>query len=549
MTYISKSLSELNEYITTINCLIVTATDVETSELHKQLLPIEGTSIYRLYQGNFTYYIGQFGKIRVVHVQSGMGSIASNASIVTISAALNQWKPKAVIMVGIAFGKDSSSQKIGDVLISETIIPYNIQKIGTQKAIQRGPVPPAGTVLINRFKNGVKDWYHELPEGQRAKAHFGGILSGESLVDNREYRDKLLEDNPTAIGGEMEGAGLFAAASQYNVEWILVKGICDFADGNKSTNKHVYQQLAIESSVSLCNHICSVPTIFDALGINTCEHIDPVTTTKKIDSLNKVVFDVYSPDKEEYYLYRKSDQKFTAYLDAYSIWISGKSGCGKTTLILRNLYKTKRDFKFINMVHCDGFSVPEVFVEIFQQLKDILDCNDDASCELSKIHKILEGICDLIDQFGASEELVIFMEEIPLPDDAEFFKEFVTQLNALMILNRSKNPNCNLKIVLSSIDSPVTHIKASQNKIHEIFKFFHETDWSDSELTSLIKVIDGGLGINFTDSQIANILAGALGSPRFVKNFIRDFMITSPSSEREFSDLLLSVAHDLKPND
>lgn len=553
MNYISKSFKELTEFLPTIKCLIITATDVETEELHKWMTPISEESIIRIYEGNYTYYVGQLGELLVVHVQSGMGSISASASIVTVSAAITQWHPLAVIMVGIAFGKDSGSQQIGDVLVSETIIPYNIQKVTKDKTIQRGPVPPAGTVLFNRFKNGSKDWVHKLPNEKVAKIYFGGLLSGESLVDDKEYRDKLLFDNPTAIGGEMEGAGLFAAASGQKVEWIVVKGICDYGDGNKSVNKANYQQIAIQASVSLCHHICSVKTIFEALGIFACGtdaaivSNETVFKSKIAAPLGKVLFDLYSPEKEVYYLERSADKKFSAYLDAYSIWISGESGCGKTTLILRNLYQNKKEFKFINLVHCVDFTVLDVFAEIYQQLLEIID-EGSSPREFDKLHKVLEGICSLVEKVSQTDELIIFMEEIPLPDNPDLLKDFITQLNALLILNRSRNPNCNLKIVLSSIDSPSSYISASQNKIHEIFKFFHETNWIDKDLVDLIALILRGLGRNLTELETNKILNASKGSPRFVKNFIRDYMIVEPKSDSDFEELLKSVAYELKSN-
>jgi nucleoside phosphorylase len=58
-------------------------------------------------------------------------------------------------------------------------------------------------------------------------------------VDNVDYRDQLRMLEPEAIGGEMEGVGLYTAAQNAKVDWILVKAICDWADGNKSGEKTV----------------------------------------------------------------------------------------------------------------------------------------------------------------------------------------------------------------------------------------------------------------------------------------------------------------------
>ena len=49
---------------------------------------------------------------------------------------------------------------------------------------------------------------------------------------------------PEARGGEMEAAGLYTAASERNIDWIVVKGICDWADGEKQVDKRKRQLIA-----------------------------------------------------------------------------------------------------------------------------------------------------------------------------------------------------------------------------------------------------------------------------------------------------------------
>jgi hypothetical protein len=89
------------------------------------------------------------------------------------------------------------------------------------------------------FRAGAIDW-------KEANVVFGLILSGEKLVDNQDFRDQLRRLEPEAIGGEMEGVGLYAAAerSRAKVDWILVKAICDWADGQKHQNKSQRQRKA-----------------------------------------------------------------------------------------------------------------------------------------------------------------------------------------------------------------------------------------------------------------------------------------------------------------
>ncbi len=46
----------------------------------------------------------------------------------------------------------------------------------------------------------------------------------------------------------MEGAGLYVAGADHKVDWIVIKAICDWADGNKGVNKKARQQLAAKNA-------------------------------------------------------------------------------------------------------------------------------------------------------------------------------------------------------------------------------------------------------------------------------------------------------------
>jgi nucleoside phosphorylase len=50
----------------------------------------------------------------------------------------------------------------------------------------------------------------------------------------------------------MEGAGLWASAERHRTEWVVVKGVCDWADGMKNED---YQDLAAAAAVSFCEFV------------------------------------------------------------------------------------------------------------------------------------------------------------------------------------------------------------------------------------------------------------------------------------------------------
>lgn len=119
--------------------------------------------------------------------------------------------------------------------------------------------------MTNRFKTCV-DWYYALEDGKTAKKYMGTILSGEKLLDDKAYRDKLHSLYPEAIGGEMEGAGLASVAKAHNLyEWIIVKGICDWGYNKQSSEKDKYQEIAMKSAVSLCEKVLCASSVLEEI--------------------------------------------------------------------------------------------------------------------------------------------------------------------------------------------------------------------------------------------------------------------------------------------
>jgi nucleoside phosphorylase len=191
-----------------------------------------------------------------------MGSIGEGSVILATAQAQRLWQPRAVIMAGIAFGKDSAKQHVGDVLVASQVISYEQQRVGQrQQIVRRGSIPPSNTTLLNRFEN-APSWRFNRPDGACCELHVGPVLSGEKLIDDPAFKAALFQHFPQAIGGEMEGAGLCAATGRVGTAWILVKSICDWADGNKLKQ---HQPLAAAAAASLVHHVLSQRTALQAI--------------------------------------------------------------------------------------------------------------------------------------------------------------------------------------------------------------------------------------------------------------------------------------------
>lgn len=234
--------------------LLLTVTEVESRAVLSLIKSIFNREFERHFIREKTYYdLGYVGGARTFLVQSEMGGGGLSGSLLTASMGIASLSPSSVIMVGIAFGINPEKQQIGQILVSKQIVVYDLQRVGSdidgREVVNiRGDRPQASPKLLDRFRSGILDW-------RGAKVDFGLILSGDKLIDNKNFRDELRAKEPEAIGGEMEGAGLYAAAQSQRVDWILVKAICDWADGEKRVNKRQNQQKAALNAAKFALHV------------------------------------------------------------------------------------------------------------------------------------------------------------------------------------------------------------------------------------------------------------------------------------------------------
>ncbi len=249
-----------------VKVLVVTATEVERSALLSRLAPPRGAEgILRGSVGELTVRVGRLGGYDVAHVECAMGSLDRRGSALTTSNAITRLRPRAVVTVGIAFGVDRRKQRFGDVLLADSIAPYELAKVTSDATVRRAANLRAGATLVERFATRHDDWRLERGVGV-ARAHTGLVLSGEKVVDAQEFRNVLRAEYPTALGGEMEGTGVYAAASRQNVEVLLAKAVCDFADGHKNDRA---QPFAARAAVSLVEHVFSKPDVLRHLRVQS----------------------------------------------------------------------------------------------------------------------------------------------------------------------------------------------------------------------------------------------------------------------------------------
>ena len=231
--------------LTATDLLLVTVNPHETRALLEVFKQATGQAAVPMSIGDRVYRdLGLVNGTRCVHALSEMGSAGPGGSSQTVDKGIRALNPKAVIFVGIAFGVDKEKQKIGDILLARQIRLYDMQRVGTD-IIPRGDKVHSSTWLMNFF-----DGFAQTSWSTPPRVHAGLVLSADKLVDNLDYREQIRRLEPEAVGGEMEGAGLYVASQDAKVDWILIKAICDWADGHKATKMKIRQQTAAANAAA-----------------------------------------------------------------------------------------------------------------------------------------------------------------------------------------------------------------------------------------------------------------------------------------------------------
>jgi nucleoside phosphorylase len=196
--------------------------------------------------GDDAWMLGQIGGETVVAVgrssEGGKAVIGAHGRLGTAAKAVRYLAAtgaQGIIQVGMAFGISRAVQRIGDVLVSASLIPYDTRDViqsadppGYKNDYTGMKIEVARTSLLERCRR-EKD-----RNGFGFSVHIGAMLSGAARIHCARFRDELFlsvpHGNDDIVGGEMEGVGLLAASIRAEESaWCVVKGISDFADENR----------------------------------------------------------------------------------------------------------------------------------------------------------------------------------------------------------------------------------------------------------------------------------------------------------------------------
>ena len=216
-----------------------------------------------------------------------MGNVTSALATQKI---ITNFNPSYIILAGIAGGVPKDNRDLGDVIVGEQIVYYELGKQIEFKTQRRYEPHRPPKLLLDKAKNLSPENWASFLKAQRPdditgkiipKVHFGVVASGDKVIADSSLRDELQSHWPQLVGVDMEAAGAALAAydSNFMPGILIVKGICDWADGSKND---IWQEYAAESSASFVVELLKLAQFESKLKIHVPKKQEAAVEIKTI---------------------------------------------------------------------------------------------------------------------------------------------------------------------------------------------------------------------------------------------------------------------------
>lgn len=212
-----------------------------------------------------TYYHGRVRSTRkdrstydvIVTSLLNMGPTDAAAHAIAI---VNRWKPKYVLLVGIACGVPGETDH-GDILIANQVADYTLGKQQDGRRKVRWTVTPCGPSLLDSAMNLSASWQRRIrilrPGPGEPLRRKGVVASGGDVIADDQVLAAYTDDWPKLVGIEMEAGGLAAALHQTaeRPEFLMVKGVSDFGSDKHEAEVLPWRDYACHAAAAFARGI------------------------------------------------------------------------------------------------------------------------------------------------------------------------------------------------------------------------------------------------------------------------------------------------------
>lgn len=182
-------------------------------------------------------------RLRIVGTTST--SMGLTAAAIATTQLIMQFRPRLVVMVGIAAGTRSGGKQFGDVLVADPSVDYASGKVvasGGIRDFQPDPYPiglnPRLRSVLLRYRKADdlfaeirRRWAKRVPS-EMNRLHVGPVGAADQVIDDATRILEIQKNWRKLIGVEMETYGVYRAvheAPEPRPRVVSFKAVCDFA--------------------------------------------------------------------------------------------------------------------------------------------------------------------------------------------------------------------------------------------------------------------------------------------------------------------------------
>ncbi len=172
-----------------------------------------------------------------------------------LSRVLEEYRPRMAIMTGICAG-DARQVHLGDLVVAERTFTYDSGKFTKDEHGHRIHEYDTMTYQLDanilQFLGLFEDWKSpvahlkrpSLPSERQKRGkvacHIKAMASGNAVRADHPFQDVRVPVRET-VAIDMEGAAFGLVMSRHPlIRWLVVKGVCDYADRDKNDAWHSY---------------------------------------------------------------------------------------------------------------------------------------------------------------------------------------------------------------------------------------------------------------------------------------------------------------------
>lgn len=204
------------------------------------------------------YDVAEFERDGKTHtlVHAKISEMGMTAAAATAMKVIYQFRPRYLIMVGIAAGvvkEELEDQRYGDVIVADVVWNYSAGKFVSpdMAEIRYGNMGFLPRSTSESIPEEIMPYLRKAARSEENPCHvyIGPMACGSTVVANRELLEKQIYTQYQHTAGlDMESYAVVYAANHADDPRpapIIIKSVCDFADSGKSDD---YQRFAAYSS-------------------------------------------------------------------------------------------------------------------------------------------------------------------------------------------------------------------------------------------------------------------------------------------------------------